>query len=105
MDARDIKVALVRGYDYGPAYQEMVAELTRQGRLQLESDPMGVARLLKNGVVQATVMAPTILVGTLSAEDERVRELGPTSCAMNRCGRAALVEQWALPVQNRIERG
>jgi polar amino acid transport system substrate-binding protein len=75
VEARDIKVALVRGYDYGPAYTEMAAELTRQGRLLLESDPMGVARLLKNGIAQATVMGPTILVGTLN-EDERVRELG-----------------------------
>ena len=74
LDSRDLKLALVRGYDYGPAYLELVAELTRQGRLQLESDPKSVARLLKNGVVNATVMAPTILAGTLM-EDERVRGL------------------------------
>ncbi len=74
LEARDLKLALVRGYDYGPAYQELIAELTRQGRLQMESDPTGVARLLKNGVVNATVMAPTILAGTL-IEDERVRSL------------------------------
>lgn len=74
LEARDLRLALVRGYDYGPAYQELITELTRQGRLQIESDPMGVARLLRNGVVDATVMAPTILAGTL-VEDERVRGL------------------------------
>jgi polar amino acid transport system substrate-binding protein len=74
LEARDLKLALVRGYDYGPAYQELVAELTRQGRLQMEADPIGVARLLKSGVANATVMAPTILAGTL-VEDERVRGL------------------------------
>ena len=74
IDAHDIRVALVRGYDYGPPYTELIAELTRQGRLQLESDPLSVARLMKNGAAQATVMAPTILAGTL-AEDERVRDL------------------------------
>ena len=74
LEARDLKIALVRGYDYGPAYQELIAELTRQGRLQMESDPIGVARLLRHGVVNATVMAPTILAGTL-VEDERVRGL------------------------------
>lgn len=74
LDARDIKLALVRGYDYGPAYAELVAELTKQGRVQLESDPLGVARLMKNGVVQGTLMAPTILAGTVS-DDERVRDL------------------------------
>lgn len=38
----------------------------------MESDPMSVARLLKSGVVNATVMAPTILAGSL-VEDDRVR--------------------------------
>ncbi len=74
IDAHDIRVALVRGYDYGPAYAELITELTRQGRVQLESDPLSVARLMKNGTVQATVMAPTIMVGTL-IDDERVRDL------------------------------
>ena len=74
LEARDLKLALVRGYDYGPAYQELMSELTRQGRVQMESDPMSVARLLKSGVVNATVMAPTILAGSL-VEDERVRSL------------------------------
>lgn len=74
LEARDLTLALVRGYDYGPAYQELIVELNRQGRLRMEADPMGVARLLRNGVVNATVMAPTILAGTL-VEDERVRGL------------------------------
>lgn len=74
LEARDLKLALVRGYDYGPAYQELIAELTRQGRLRMESDPVSVARLMKAGVVNATVMAPTILAGTIT-EDERVRDL------------------------------
>lgn len=74
LDQKDIKLTLVRGYDYGPAYQDMAAELSRQGRLQWEADPLTVARLLKSGSVQATVMAPTILAGTIT-EDERVRDL------------------------------
>ena len=74
LEAQDLKLAAVRGYDYGPAYQDLIAELTRQGRLRLESDPISVARLMKNGVVNATVMAPTILAGTL-VDDERVRGL------------------------------
>ena len=74
LETRELKLALVRGYDYGPAYQELIVELTRQGRLQMESDPLSVARLLRNGVVNATVMAPTILAGTL-VDDERVRGL------------------------------
>jgi polar amino acid transport system substrate-binding protein len=74
LDARDIKVTLVRGYDYGPVYQELVIELTRQDRLNWQSDPLSVARVLKSGLADATVMAPTILAGTIG-EDERVRDL------------------------------
>ena len=74
LEARDLKLALVRGYDYGPAYLELITALTLQGRVRMESDPLSVARLMKNGVVNATVMAPTILAGTIT-EDERVRDL------------------------------
>lgn len=74
LEARDLKLALVRGYDYGPAYQALMTELARQGRPQVESDPVTVARRLKSGAVHATVMAPTILACTL-AGDERVRGL------------------------------
>ena len=74
LDQKDLKVALVRGYDYGPVYQETVAELSRQGRLQWEADPLSVARLLKSGSVHAALMAPTILVGTIN-DEERVRDL------------------------------
>ena len=72
--ARSIKVALVRGYDYGPAYQELVTELQLQGRLQWQSDPLSVARVLKSGTADATIMAPTILAGSI-ADDDRVRDL------------------------------
>lgn len=72
--AHELKLVLVRGYDYGPTYQELVAELGRQGRLQFQSDPLSVARQLKSGAADATIMAPTILAGTI-AEDERVQDL------------------------------
>lgn len=74
LEARDLKVVLVRGYDYGPAYQELVTELNRQGRLHWQSDPLSVARQLKSGIADATIMAPTILAGTI-ADEERVRDL------------------------------
>ena len=68
------KVVLVRGFDYGQAYQEMAAVLAQQGRLILEVDALSVARLLKAGAADATFMAPTILAGAVQG-DERVRDI------------------------------
>jgi polar amino acid transport system substrate-binding protein len=70
----DIKVALVRGFDYGQAYQALVTELEAQGRLIMEVDGLSVARLLKAGTADATIMAPSILAGAM-VDDERVRDL------------------------------
>lgn len=74
MDHSTLKVALVRGFDYGPAYQELVNVLGKQGRLILDVDAVSVARLLKAGTADVTIMAPTILAGAVQ-DDERVRDL------------------------------
>lgn len=73
-DHSTLKVALVRGFDYGPAYQELVKALEKQGRLILDVDALSVARLLKAGTAQITIMAPTILAGAVQ-DDERLRDL------------------------------
>jgi len=74
LDQPGLKVAVVRGYDYGPAYQDLIAALGQQGRLMLDVDGLSVARLLKAGTVDLTIMAPTILAGSVQG-DERVRDL------------------------------
>lgn len=74
LDKKDLKVALVRGYDYGTAYQDLIKELTRQGRLYLDTDPVSVARLLKAGISDVTIMAPSILAGAIM-EDGRVQDM------------------------------
>lgn len=74
LDQTALKVALVRGFDYGAAYQELVTTLGQQGRLVLEVDALSVARLLKSGAADATIMATTILAGAVQ-DDERVRDL------------------------------
>ena len=62
---KELRVAIVRGFGYGPAYDELVKQLDQQGRLIYEVDPRGVARLLKANVAQLTIMAPTILAGAI----------------------------------------
>jgi polar amino acid transport system substrate-binding protein len=69
-----VKVALVRGFDYGQAYKSLIATLETQGRVIMEVDALSVARLLKAGTVDAAIMAPSILAGAM-VDDERVRDL------------------------------
>lgn len=71
---REIRVVLVRGFDYGEPYQALIKELDQQGRLSLAVDAVSVARMLGNGMAEATVMAPSILVGAMLG-DARVRPL------------------------------
>jgi polar amino acid transport system substrate-binding protein len=68
LDRRDLRVAIVRGYDYGEAYQAIVRELARQGRLFTEVEPSAIARLLHAGAVDITIMGPTILAGAINRE-------------------------------------
>ena len=68
IDRHDIRVGLVRGFDFGPAYQAIVKELTRQGRVVLDVDAASIARTLQNNAIDMTIMAPSILVGAMQAD-------------------------------------
>lgn len=71
---KGLRVALVRGFDFGGEYQRMVEELRKQGRLLLDRDPVSVARMLEAGMADVTVMAPSILSGSMMT-DTRIRHL------------------------------
>lgn len=66
----DYKLAVVRGFSFGPAYDSTIATLRQAGRLVEEADPTGVARALRQGLAQGSVMTASILVGTLVVEPE-----------------------------------
>ena len=68
LDRPGIKVGLVRGFDFGGAYPAVVKELTRQGRVVLDVDAAGIARLLHSGAIDMTIMAPSILYGAIQAD-------------------------------------
>ena len=53
-----LRVGVVRGYDFGPAYRALVDGLQRQGRLQAAADPHAIASLLRNGRIQAALLPP-----------------------------------------------
>ena len=71
---RELRVAVVRGFDYGEPYLALLDELKKQGRLYYESDPVGVARLLKAKYADVTIMAPIILFGATQG-DQRVSDI------------------------------
>lgn len=66
----DYKLAVVRGFSFGAAYDSAVATLRQRQRLVEEADTAGVARALRRGLAHGTVMTASILVGTLLVEPE-----------------------------------
>jgi len=74
LERRELRIAIVRGYDFGPEYRQLVDGLAAQGRLVLAADAGSVARLLDKGMADATLMNSTILLGAILA-DARLRGL------------------------------
>jgi len=66
----EIKLAVVRGFSFGAAYDSAITVLRAQKRLIEESDVTGVARALRQGLAQGTVMTASIFIGTLVQEPE-----------------------------------
>lgn len=64
----ELRVALVRGYDYGPHYQAMIAALGAQGRLTMQAHPSIVTRMLAEGIVDVTIMTSLAFVSGLQGD-------------------------------------
>ena len=62
---RELRVALVRGFDYGSQYQAMINALTAQGRVYFESNPASVARLLAGSMADVTIMPVGVFTSSL----------------------------------------
>lgn len=69
----DYKLAVVRGFTFGAAYEQMVATLRARKRLVEEADAAGVARALREGMADGSVMAASIFIGTVV----QIPELAP----------------------------
>lgn len=68
LERRELRVAVVRGFDYGEEYTALVNELGKQGRLFTEVDVVAVARLLHAGSVDLTIMGPALMAGAIRRE-------------------------------------
>lgn len=71
---RELRVVLVRGFDYGEAYQGLQRELGAQGRLISAVDALEAARMLSLGMADLTVMSPSIVAGAMH-NDARYKPL------------------------------
>lgn len=67
-ERKELRVALVRGYDYGAVYNALVKDLAAQGRVLMEADPVGVARLLHANYADLTIMAPNVLAAAVQGD-------------------------------------
>lgn len=74
LERREMRVVLVRGFDYGPAYLSMAEKLAEQGRVAWAKEPVEVARMLMAGMADITIMPPSALVGA-AALDERIASI------------------------------
>lgn len=68
LSRKDLRVAVVRGFDYGEHYAALIDELQKQGRLFVEVDVIAVARLLHAGSADLTIMGPTLMAGAIRRE-------------------------------------
>jgi len=66
---KELRLAVVRGFDFGERYREVLAQLRQAGRLVEEVDAVAVARVLQAGMADLTVMTPTIMWGALQGDD------------------------------------
>lgn len=74
LERRELRVALVRGFDYGAPYLDMSGKLAEQKRLLLESTPTNVLRLLNDGIADAVILTPVAVWGAIRT-DARIEGL------------------------------
>lgn len=72
LSQRELQVVLVRGFDYGDAYQDLVKKLATEKRLILVPDPVNVARMLDARMADVTIMLPMVMAGAI-ADDPRLK--------------------------------
>lgn len=65
---RDIKLVVVRAFDYGAEYQSILKKMAQSGRLLQEPDALSAARVMKKDARYMTIMAATIFYGVLAHE-------------------------------------
>lgn len=71
---RELRVAVVRGFDYGESYRSLLATLQAQGRVYMQPDPQTVARMLADSMADVTIMPAGVFIAG-AREDRRTEHL------------------------------
>ncbi len=71
---RELRVVVVRGYDYDESYQTLIRQLNAQSRLLEATDPISLARMLEARMADLAVVTPTAITGALRG-DAKLRPL------------------------------
>jgi polar amino acid transport system substrate-binding protein len=66
---RELRVAVVRGYDYGDAYNAALQKLAEQNRLIYDTNAPRVARLIHEGIADVTIMTGIGMAGAITSDD------------------------------------
>ncbi len=64
----ELRVVVVRGYDYDEPYQSLIKTLGAQGRLVEATDPLSLARMLEAKMAEVAVVTPTAITGALRSD-------------------------------------
>ncbi|MDN3919319.1 hypothetical protein [Roseateles violae] len=64
----ELRVVVVRGYDYDAAYQAALKTLEVQGRLLWAPNPISLARMLEGAIADLAIITPTVLNGSLRGD-------------------------------------
>ncbi|MBV8379508.1 MAG: transporter substrate-binding domain-containing protein [Paucibacter sp.] len=70
----ELRVGVVRGYDYDASYQTLMQQLAARKRLTEATDPSSLARMLDAGIVDLAVVTPLAVTGALRS-DAKLRPL------------------------------
>ena len=62
---RELRVGVVRGYDYDQSYNLLIEKLSAQHRLVEATDPISLARMLDAKMADLAVLTPTVITGAL----------------------------------------
>jgi polar amino acid transport system substrate-binding protein len=68
LERRELRVVVVRGYDFGPEYRQLTDALSVQGRLVQASDLGSLVRMLDEGMADVTLMNSSILLGAMMGD-------------------------------------
>ncbi|MCG2584508.1 ABC transporter substrate-binding protein [Massilia sp. TS11] len=67
-DATSLRLAVMRGFDFGDAFQAFIRDMQRAGRTEPVDDIVSAARLIQSGYVDGIIMPPVAIASSVQNE-------------------------------------